>query len=125
METTYCRTFQIDHESSFGEIHKIELKPDGGNIAVTNENRGEFVTLYIDWIVNKSVENQFGYFKKGFERVVSGDAIKVRIREFNKFFFDFSRLKAPHRRRAQCFDLRNAEDQHQGPDEGCRLRGVR
>lgn len=56
---------------------KIDLKEKGSEIPVTNENRVEFVEIYLDWLFNKSVENQFKYFKKGFEKVVSGDAIKV------------------------------------------------
>lgn len=77
VEETYCRTFQIVNESPFGESMKIDLKEKGSEIPVTNENRVEFVEIYLDWLFNKSVENQFKYFKKGFEKVVSGDAIKV------------------------------------------------
>ena len=78
VEEVYCRTFQIEYESSFGERMKYDLKPFGEKIPVTNENRAEFVELYIDWMVNTSVEKQFDYFKKGFEKVVSGEAIKVQ-----------------------------------------------
>jgi len=77
VEETYCRTFQIEYESQFGETVKHDLKENGEKISVTNENRNEFVDLYVDWLVNTSVETQFFCFKKGFEKVVSGDAIKV------------------------------------------------
>lgn len=77
VEEIYCRTFQIEHESPFGELIKHDLKANGCEIPVTNDNRQEFVELYLDWLFNKSVENQFHYFKKGFEKVVSGDAIRL------------------------------------------------
>lgn len=77
VEEIYCRTFQIEYESPFGEVVKYNLIENGEKISVTNQNRIEFVELYLDWLINKSVENQFGYFKKGFEKVVSGNAIKV------------------------------------------------
>lgn len=77
VEETYCRTFQIEYESPFGELIKHDLKVNGHEIPVTNENRLEFVELYLDWLFNRSVENQFKCFKKGFEKVVSGDAIKL------------------------------------------------
>jgi hypothetical protein len=89
VEEIYCRTFQIEYESSFGEIMKHDLKPEGSKIPVTNENRAEFVELYIDLLVNSSVENQFSYFKKGFEKVVSGDAIKVREGDSRSFLLNF------------------------------------
>ena len=55
------------------------MKENGENINVTNENRQEYVDLYFDWLVNKSIETQFKYFKNGFFKVVTGDAIKVLI----------------------------------------------
>jgi Ubiquitin-protein ligase len=36
------------------------------------------VNLYVDWLLNKSIENQFKPFYKGFRKVVNGDMIKVR-----------------------------------------------
>ena len=86
VEEIYCRSFQIEYESAYGEKLKINLKENGDKIPVTNENRQEFVELYVDWLVNKSVENQFECFKTGFYKVVSGDAIKVRKPYKIKFF---------------------------------------
>ncbi len=38
VESIFCRTFSVDTEA-FGEIITHDLKPDGANIPVTNENR--------------------------------------------------------------------------------------
>ena len=47
----------------------MELIEGGKDILVTNDNRDEFVELYVDNILNKSVEKQFEAFKKGFYQV--------------------------------------------------------
>ena len=36
---------------------------------VTNENREEYVALYVDYLLNTSVVNQFQAFHRGFGRV--------------------------------------------------------
>jgi len=86
VEEIYCRTFQIEYESAFGEILKYDLVENGDKIAVTNQNRAEFVDLYVDWLINKSVENQFGYFKKGFE-IIDGLPVK-KDADFENIEFD-------------------------------------
>ena len=40
-------TFEISRKSMFGEIINTELKPGGADIDVSNENREEFVQLYV------------------------------------------------------------------------------
>jgi hypothetical protein len=54
VEETYCRMFTADTDA-FGEIITHELKEGGSGIPVTNENREEYVSLYVDWYLNKSV----------------------------------------------------------------------
>lgn len=55
----------------------IDLVPDGRNLAVTNENKGEFVDRYVDWYLNRSIEQQFGPFYTGFYKVISKESIRV------------------------------------------------
>ncbi|XP_056109533.1 probable E3 ubiquitin-protein ligase HERC3 [Rhinichthys klamathensis goyatoka] len=43
-----------------------ELVPNGGQIPVTKVNRQKYVDLYVDFVFNKSVENQFKDFSSGF-----------------------------------------------------------
>jgi hypothetical protein len=68
VEETFCCYFAVERES-FGEVKKIELKPGGSEIAVTHENKAEYVQLYVDYLLNKSIERQFVAFKRGFDKV--------------------------------------------------------
>lgn len=61
----------------FGERASFELKPNGSLIKVAQSNKHEYANLISEWVVNKHIEKQFGAFKKGFYRVVTGDMIKV------------------------------------------------
>ena len=48
------------------------MKPYGNLIKVTQSNKHEYVRLYTDWLINKSIDKQFRAFKKGFYKVVTG-----------------------------------------------------
>jgi hypothetical protein len=80
VEATFARDFTISYES-YGEHKLIELKPNGANIPVTNENRHEFVDLYVEYVLEKSIAKQFGAFYKGFHRACGGEALKVSERD--------------------------------------------
>ncbi|KAH8302427.1 hypothetical protein KR044_006384, partial [Drosophila immigrans] len=73
---TFDLTFEITRDI-FGEAETKPLKPNGDKIAVTLENRQEFVDLYVDFIFNKSVEVHYRAFHKGFMKVCSGDVMKL------------------------------------------------
>ncbi|XP_051730357.1 probable E3 ubiquitin-protein ligase HERC4 isoform X2 [Ctenopharyngodon idella] len=45
-----------------------ELIPNGGQIQVTKVNRQKYVDLYVDFVFNKSVKNQFKHFSSGFSK---------------------------------------------------------
>ena len=57
---------------SWGEQKVVELKPNGAEIWVNQENKQEFVELYIDFIFNKQIEKFFRYFYQGFNSVCKG-----------------------------------------------------
>ncbi|XP_034137054.1 probable E3 ubiquitin-protein ligase HERC4 isoform X1 [Drosophila guanche] len=61
----------------FGETQNLSLKPNGQEIAVTLENRQEFVDLYVDFVINKSSEVHYNAFHKGFMKVCSGRVITL------------------------------------------------
>lgn len=67
VEEVYCRNFVASYEN-FGAVVEVPLKEGGESIPVTNANCGEFVELYVDWFFNKSIEDKFASFKKGFLR---------------------------------------------------------
>ncbi|XP_071373683.1 ubiquitin-protein ligase E3A [Centroberyx affinis] len=73
-------TFQISQTDLFGNPITYDLKEQGDDIPVTNENRQEFVDLYAEYILNKSVERQFRAFKKGFLMVTNESPLKYLFR---------------------------------------------
>jgi len=99
VEATFARDFTLSYES-YGAQVVVPLKPDGENIPVTNANRYEFVRLYVEWLLEKSVARQFGAFSRGFHRVCGGQALKL-FRPFELELlicgaqdFDFAGLEA-------------------------------
>eukprot|EP00761_Pharyngomonas_kirbyi_P013978 gb/GECH01014008.1/.p1 GENE.gb/GECH01014008.1/~~gb/GECH01014008.1/.p1 ORF type:complete len:721 (+),score=180.72 gb/GECH01014008.1/:1-2163(+) len=76
VEETFCRTFEFESEA-FGERVHHELKPGGSEVPVTNENREEFIDLYVDYFLNKSIQAQFDAFQEGFEMVIGGPILKM------------------------------------------------
>ncbi|XP_063323861.1 ubiquitin-protein ligase E3A [Pelmatolapia mariae] len=80
VEEDMMMTFQISHTDLFGNPVIHDLKEQGDQISVTKENRQEFVDLYADYILNKSVERQFKAFKKGFLMVTNESPLKYLFR---------------------------------------------
>ncbi|KAL0246647.1 hypothetical protein GEMRC1_007858 [Eukaryota sp. GEM-RC1] len=71
VEEVFCRNWTIEREI-FDERKVFELCPDGANIPVTSKNKVEYVKAYVDWILNKSIADQFEPFKAGFTRLFEG-----------------------------------------------------
>lgn len=69
-------TFSTEDER-FGETLEIDLKTDGRNITVTNENKHEYVELLTEWRIQKRVEEQFNAFVDGFHELIPEDLISV------------------------------------------------
>ncbi|RWS26545.1 putative E3 ubiquitin-protein ligase HECTD2-like protein [Leptotrombidium deliense] len=78
VEDDFCMNFEVSVEE-FGEIKTHVLKPGGENIAVTNANRGEYVELYINLILNQAIYQPFKAFYLGFHSVCASNALIVRI----------------------------------------------
>ena len=57
-------TFSVEEER-FGELVTIDLKPDGQNIPVTDENKLEYIELVVQWRIGKRVEEQKNAFLDG------------------------------------------------------------
>lgn len=91
-------TFSTE-DSRFGETVTIDLKPDGQNIEVTNENKREYVeyvhlssfslhisrvfrlttvvSLVTEWRIERRVQEQFKNFVDGFHDLIPADLINV------------------------------------------------
>ncbi|XP_075971784.1 HECT and RLD domain containing E3 ubiquitin ligase 4 isoform X1 [Anticarsia gemmatalis] len=76
VEDVFSLCFAVNTEV-FGEIHVHSLKENGENLPVTHENKQEYVELYVDFLLNKSVENQFKAFNQGFQKVCGGRIIEL------------------------------------------------
>ncbi|XP_037944611.1 E3 ubiquitin-protein ligase Smurf1 isoform X2 [Teleopsis dalmanni] len=58
-------TFSVEN-NSFGALVVHELKPSGASIPVTEENKREYVKLYVNYRFMRGIEQQFLALQKGF-----------------------------------------------------------
>ncbi|XP_065065475.1 E3 ubiquitin-protein ligase SMURF2-like [Rhopilema esculentum] len=70
------QSFAVE-KSSFGTLNSFELKPDGKDIPVTEENKKEYVQLFVNWRLRHGIEPQFSAFLKGFNEIVPQHLLKV------------------------------------------------
>lgn len=75
-DEVFGQYFEITVEA-FGEVETHELKAGGQDIAVSKDNREEYVDLYVDFLLNKSVEVQYGAFHDGFHKVLGGKVLQL------------------------------------------------
>lgn len=74
VEDVFGLDFRVTSEY-FGALKHHDLVPNGGDVTVTKANREQYVTLYVDYLLDTSVQAQFNAFKHGFELVVGGPAL--------------------------------------------------
>ncbi|KAG5336206.1 UBE3A ligase, partial [Acromyrmex heyeri] len=101
MPETFMQTFRVSYRDVFGSLSFHELKENGDELYVTQENKREFVDLYADFLLNKSVERQFNAFRRGFQMVSDESplALLFRPEEIEQLvcgskIFDFAELEA-------------------------------
>jgi len=76
VEGDLCYTFEVDVDL-FGEPRTVELVPGGAAIAVTADNRRQFVELYARYVLEEAVRPQFDAFAAGFLQVCGGPALSM------------------------------------------------
>ena len=64
-------------EERFGEMVTVELKPGGGDIPVTEENKKDYVSCVVEYRISKRVKEQFDAFMSGFSELIPQDLINV------------------------------------------------
>ncbi|KAG9048732.1 hypothetical protein FS837_012168 [Tulasnella sp. UAMH 9824] len=64
-------------EDRFGEMVTIDLKPGGGDVTVTEENKKEYVDCVIEYRIQKRVKEQFDAFMSGFNELIPQELINV------------------------------------------------
>ncbi|KAF9114580.1 hypothetical protein BGX27_010463 [Mortierella sp. AM989] len=73
---TLDTTFSTNDER-FGEIVTIDLKENGSEITVTEENKKEYVDLMTEWRITRRVEEQFKAFAEGFHQLIPQELVTV------------------------------------------------
>ncbi|CAO1635660.1 unnamed protein product [Parajaminaea phylloscopi] len=69
-------TFSVDTEE-FGETQVIELKPNGQNVPVTEENKMEYVRLVTEQRLTLSIRKQIDAFLEGFHDIIPPSLIRI------------------------------------------------
>ena len=69
-------TFTVVEKHS-GETVTVDLKPGGADIAVTEENKKEYVDLMVEYYISKRVKDQFDAFMSGFNELIPQDLINA------------------------------------------------
>ncbi|KAJ7366908.1 hypothetical protein DFH08DRAFT_1072314 [Mycena albidolilacea] len=64
-------------EERFGELVTIELKPAGGDVPVTEENKKEYVDAVVAYRISRRVKAQFDAFMEGLLELVPSELINV------------------------------------------------
>ncbi|KAG8176488.1 hypothetical protein JTE90_017543 [Oedothorax gibbosus] len=80
VENAFMLTFRISYKDVFGTVLIHDLKEDGDKILVNQSNKEEFVRLYADFLLNKSIAKQFQAFKRGFQMVTDDSPLKLLFR---------------------------------------------
>ncbi|KAG1714616.1 E3 ubiquitin-protein ligase SMURF2 [Nymphon striatum] len=61
--------FCVDH-NSYGQHQVHELKPNGTDVPLTEENKKEYVKLYVNYRFMRGIEQQFLALQKGFNELI-------------------------------------------------------
>jgi len=65
VEETFAVNFNLAY-SIFGETKTVELKKNGSSIPVNNQNRREYVELYVDYMLTNQSSNNTRHLRKAF-----------------------------------------------------------
>jgi len=75
VEDIFCLTFSLEW-MDLGATKTIELKPGGAEIAVTSDNKEEYVRLYVKWLLEESIHAQYDAFERGFMKVMEHSTLE-------------------------------------------------
>ncbi|CAH2002554.1 unnamed protein product [Acanthoscelides obtectus] len=68
-------TFSVEN-NSFGVVKVHELKPGGAGIPVTEDNKREYVRLYVNYRFMRGIEQQFLALQKGFTELIPAATLR-------------------------------------------------
>lgn len=69
-------TFSVDY-MKWDKAETVDLKPNGRNIEVTQDNKDQYVKLLTNYYLVDSIKTQFDAFLKGFKLVLQGKAFDM------------------------------------------------
>jgi len=69
-------TFSVE-DDEFGVTRTVDLCPNGRDIAVTEENKHDYVRLVVEHKLLSSVKEQMEHFLKGFHDIIPADLISI------------------------------------------------
>ncbi|ORY33382.1 hypothetical protein BCR39DRAFT_491673 [Naematelia encephala] len=64
-------------DDQFGEKKIVELKPGGADIAVTEENKEEYVRLVVSYRLDNSIKDQIKAFLNGFYEIIPRSLVQI------------------------------------------------
>ncbi|UPQ97120.1 chromosome condensation regulation protein [Chloropicon primus] len=76
IESTFSLYFVTEYEY-YGKMKQYDLIPNGSCVAVTSENREQYVELYTNFLLEESIASQFNAFSQGFHQVCGGPALAL------------------------------------------------
>ncbi|XP_055626260.1 E3 ubiquitin-protein ligase SMURF2 [Toxorhynchites rutilus septentrionalis] len=68
-------TFSVEN-NSFGALKVHELKPNGASLQVTEDNKREYVMLYVNYRFMRGIEQQFLALSKGFGELIPSQLLR-------------------------------------------------
>jgi len=80
MEDVFMQSFQVGFTDVFGAKLTHDLRPDGSQVMVNRTNVQEFADSYAAFLLNVSVERQFGAFRRGFNMVTDESPLWLLFR---------------------------------------------
>ncbi|GMG55812.1 unnamed protein product [Ambrosiozyma monospora] len=69
-------TFSVETDD-YGEHKIIDLKENGRDIAVTQENKQEYVKLIVEYRLKTSIKDQITNFLEGFHQIIPKDLVSI------------------------------------------------
>lgn len=72
VEDVFGLSFEVSYRGMFDKVENFELIEDGANVAVTNENKEDFINRYVEFLINGSIERAFKPFAAGFVFMLDG-----------------------------------------------------
>ncbi|KAM0754299.1 HECT-domain-containing protein [Meredithblackwellia eburnea MCA 4105] len=76
IEGIFDLTFSVETDD-FGVVNVVDLVPNGRNVAVTNENKAEYVRLIADQRLSTDIKEQMEALLKGLYEIVPKDLLKI------------------------------------------------